>query len=393
MNVNLNKEQINYWLLGISSAIIPMPGNNFSSLALILLVVFCLLSGDYRLKFQNLKKNKFNLLLLCIPFVLAIVGLTYTDNLTYGFRKVQMLLPFLLYPLVLFSMNPNPFVKRFVFYCFSFGTLLASLMGMGKALYFRLNHLGDYFYYARFSELVDKHTTYFSLFIVLSFLFLLHEFLNRKLKWYYFSIVAIFWLITLYVVSARISIVGLAIGSVLILYFKLKTRLKWILLMLPILFIGLFALPNFQKRFELNQTEVGQMSDREFRTLHWKSVLETIQHNPILIGSGTGSDRGFLYDTYRNYHLTSAYELEYNAHNQFMEIALDYGLLGFLAFMFMLVNVLYSSFKVRNYFGLIVSLVFVVYFCTESIFQRYDGVVAFSLLISINIFFNTIKNT
>src|SRR5690606_34312666 len=245
--------------------------------------------------------------------------------------------------------------------------------------------------YARFAELVDKHTTYFSLFIVLSFLFLLNEVLNRKLKGYYFFPVAIFWLLTLYVVSARISIVALAIGSLFLLLLNLKTRLKWILILLPILGIGIFALPNFQKRFELNQTEIGQLSDKEFRTLHWKSVIETIQHSPILIGSGTGSDRDFLYDTYRKYHLTSAYELEYNAHNQYLEIVLDYGLIGLLIFLFMLAFFSYSFLRNKNYFELIAIGVFIIYFCTESVFQRYDGAVTFSLLISVCIISNTIK--
>ena len=391
MKVNFNKEKIYFWLLGISAAIIPLPGNNFSSLSLILVTTFWLLSGDYQEKIQNLKGNKLNLFIISIPFLLAVLGLIYTDNLAYGIRKIQMLLPFILYPLVLFSMKPNPFTQRFVFYCFSFGTLLASLMGIGKAFYYRLNHLGDYFYYARFAELVDKHTTYFSLFIVLSFLFLLNEVLNRKLKVYYFFPVAIFWLLTLYVVSARISIVALAIGSLFLLLLNLKTRLKWILVLLPFLGIGIFSLPNFQKRFELNQTEIGQLSDKEFRTLHWKSVIETIQHSPILIGSGTGSDRDFLYDTYRNYHLTSAYELEYNAHNQYLEIVLDYGLIGLLLFLFMLAFFSYSFLRNKDYFELMAIGVFIIYFCTESVFQRYDGAVTFSLLISVSIISNTIK--
>lgn len=320
---------------------------------------------------------------MIIPFLLAVLGLIYTDNPGYGLKKVQLLLPFLIFPLVLFSI---PLVKnstRFVLYCFAFGTFSAAAIGIGRAAYYRWNSLGNYFYYERFSELVDKHTTYFSLFIVISCLFLLSELIKTKLKWIIGLPVLSFFFFVLYVTSARISIVALAIGMLILVLMLVKSRLKWLGLLFPVLLMGLYSMPNFQKRFQPNETEIGQVSDFEFRKNHWKSVIETIEHNSLLFGKGTGGNRDFLYQTYEKYKLTSAYELKYNAHNQYMEMALDYGIIGLILFIFMLGYLTYSLFKSKNALALALLLVFMIFFITESLFQRHDGVVVFSLVINL----------
>lgn len=380
----INSEKIFYGLLGIATAIIPMPGNSLSSISMILLVVCWLFfTTSLAQKAIELKENSRYLLVMTIPLLLAVVGLIYTDNLSYGLVKLQLLLPFLVFPLILFSIKHPKNTYRFVLYCFSFGTFMAAAIGVGRAFYYRLNSLGDYFYYARFSELVDKHTTYFSLFIVISCLFIISELIKSKLKWMVGLIALTFFFFVLYVTSARISIVALILGIIILILTEVKSQYKWLSIILPLLLIGFYSLPNFQKRFEPSETEKGEVHDFEFRKDHWKSVLETIEYNPILIGKGTGGDRDFLYDTYKKYQLTSAYELEYNAHNQYLEFTLDFGLIGLLCFVLMLSYLSYSFIKTKNTLAFTILAVFMVYFLTESLFQRHDGVVVFSLIISL----------
>ena len=330
----INKDKIFYALLGVSAATIPMPGIALSSILVILLVFWWLFfTNSIQEKINELKKSSKEVILLNIPFALTLLGLIYTDDLSGALSKTQLLLPFLVFPLIFFSFRLSKSTIRFVFYCFSLGTLLSALIGVLRASYFRWNNLGDYFYYHNFSVLVDKHTTYFSLFVVLSFLFIFREVLKSRIKYFYGSLILIFFILVLYITSVRISIIALMLGMIFIVFKEVQSKFKWLILLFPFILLSFYFSPNFQKRFDLSDTEKGELHDFQFRKEHWQSVMETIHNNSILFGNGSGSSRDFLYETYRKYHLTSAYELEYNAHNQFLEFILDFGLIGFFAFL------------------------------------------------------------
>lgn len=380
----INKDKIFYALLGVSAATIPMPGIALSSILVILLVFWWLFfTNSIQEKISELKKSSKEVILLNIPFALTLLGLIYTDDLSGALSKTQLLLPFLVFPLIFFSFRLSKSTIRFVFYCFSLGTLLSALIGVLRASYFRWNNLGDYFYYHNFSVLVDKHTTYFSLFVVLSFLFIFREVLKSRIKYFYGSLILIFFILVLYITSVRISIIALMLGMIFIVFKEVQSKFKWLILLFPFILLSFYFSPNFQKRFDLSDTEKGELHDFQFRKEHWQSVMETIHNNSILFGNGSGSSRDFLYETYRKYHLTSAYELEYNAHNQFLEFILDFGLIGFFAFLIMLIYLSVHFFKFSNSLAFTVFLVFCIYFMTESLLQRHDGVTIFSLLMSL----------
>lgn len=379
-----NKDKVFYTLLGVSAATIPMPGIALSTIILILLVFWWLFfTNSIHEKVSLLKGSLTPIFLLSIPFSLTLFGLAYTDDFSNAISKVQLLLPFIVFPIIFFSLPLSKSSLRFVFYCFSLGILLSALIGVLRASYFKLNNLGDYFYYQNFSELVDKHTTYFSLFVVLSCLFVFREILKSRIKVLYGGLIIIFFLLVLYITSVRISIIALLLGLIFIVFKEVQPKFRWLILLLSIILLSFYFSPNFQKRFDLSDTEKGELHDFQFRKEHWQSVMETIQHNSILFGNGSGSNRDFLYETYRKYHLTSAYQLEYNAHNQYLEFALDFGLIGFFAFSIMLIYLGIHFFKYKNSLAFSILLVFCIYFMTESLLQRHDGVIVFSLFISL----------
>jgi O-antigen ligase len=159
--------------------------------------------------------------------------------------------------------------------------------------------------------------------------------------------------------------------------------------MLPILVVFIFSSPNFEKRFQPSKTEISTMEDFDFRMIHWRAVIETIQSNSLLFGSGTKGDRDYLYNKYREYKLTSAYEEKYNAHNQFLEIPLNHGVLGLLFFLFFLGYIIKPLLFHKKYFYISIMLVFIIYMLTESILVRHSGIVLFSLIATIAIYCST----
>ena len=385
MKERQTKHIVFIFLLALVVITLPFPKYNISSHSIILLLVYWLFYSQPRVKMKLLKENKKHFFLLSIPFWLAVLGSTYSGNFNESLVEIQHQLPFLIFPLIILTTPVTVYSREFIFRHFTYAVIIASVFAVIKAVYFYTYNLGDYFYYDDFGELLNKHTTYFALFVVVGMLYCLNEVISRRITLFIWIAIPFFILI-LYMLSVRISLIGLFIGSFILLFYKSNITLKWVAIMaLPVLLLFYFT-PHFQKRFDYNPIENKEISDMAFRKLHWKSVIETIQEQPLLFGVGTRGNRDLLYKKYEENELIAAVEEEYNAHNQFLEVLLDYGLIGFLFFMTLLFYIARSFIKAKDPFAISVFALFIIFMITESILVRHSGIVLFSFLISILIY-------
>lgn len=387
-------DKLYYILLGLFMASFTIPSYSFNTQCFITLVFVGLFLKDNGIeKIKKLKKNYIQIFLLSIPFIIAIFGLLYTNNLKEGFRIITTQLPFLLISLTFLSTGFN---KNQLYYClktFSFSVVIYNIIVFCFASYLKLNDLGIFFYYDQYGYFFGKHTTYTALFIIItiSFLsYLIKEDLKRRINLLYFIII-LFLCLQLYFLSVRIAIISLFINLIFIVI-TIKHKVKYIVILgLISSSILMFFLPNFKKRFLPSMTEVGAIDGLDFRKEHWLSVLETIKYNGLLFGGGTGNDRNFLIDQYKDRKLTSAYLEEYNAHNQYLEIILNYGLLGFACFIFLLLYLYYYQVKYKDILTLLILNTFVIFFITESLLIRQSGIMLFAILTTL-IINKTINN-
>jgi len=385
MNIGkeLLKQRIFYWLIAFVAISSVFPGYSLNSQAIIGLIIFWLFYNPFQEKIELLEKNKKVFLALSIPFWMALIGLLYTEDVSPAFRDIELKVPFLIFPLIFSSVKLKKESFHFAMKNFLSGLVAATILTGIKVLYFKLNDLGDYLYYQNFSDFIGKHTTYFSLFVVIAMLFLLHKFFTSKSNRHYYIFIYLCFVGVLYLLSVRISVIGLAAGSLILIIHHLHSKLKYVIIVLvPLLLGSLYLMPNFQKRFEPSQIENSQIDDADFRKLHWQAVVQTIAHNSLLIGNGTRGNRDYLYSKYKDSGLTSAYEEEYNAHNQYLEILLDFGILGLLFFLLMLFYIARLTLK-DNYLSFSILCVFVIFMLTESILERQSGIVLFSYMISL----------
>ena len=77
------------------------------------------------------------------------------------------------------------------------------------------------------------------------------------------------------------------------------------------------------------------------------------------------------------------YKKNFNAHNQFLQVLIDHGLIGFLILLFYSFFMIYSSIVKKKFIFTIFLCVIVLNFLTESILETQSGVIFFA-------FFNTI---
>ncbi len=388
------KEIIFYWALAFVSISLPFPDYSLNSKAIIFLVAAWLFTGNFTEKKHLFKSNGITILILTSPFWMAALGLLYTDNLHGGLRELEIKLPFLIFPTTILTHQWKTKTTFFVLDYFTIGVAAASLLALCKGLYFKLNGLGDYLFYSRFAEFLDKHTTYFSMFVILCLLHLFRSLFLKRIKRRLGIVAIVFFLSILYILSVRISIIALIAGSILLLLVHYKGKIKFLVAgTIPLLLLLFYLSPNFQKRAEPSAVHNSEIIDSQYREFHWKAVLQTISHNSIVFGSGTRANREFLYLRYKEYGLSAAEEERYNAHNQFLEILLDYGLIGLSVFFGMLLFLARRYFKSRDYFAITCLLVMSIFMITESTLVRQSGVVVFAffncLFVSLSITLNT----
>ena len=376
-----------YWSLVLVVITLPLPKYNLNSQSIILLIISWLLYNSIQEKYENLKKNFITFLIISSIFWMSLIGLIYTQDFNEGIKNIQKNLPFVIFPLVLFSVPFKHTNRQLLLKYFSYSVIIASLFALTKAFYFKINNLGDFFYFDQLKRLLEKHTTYFALFIVIAAAYFTDELLkkNSRQKWHNLIPITCL-LLMLYLLSVRISIIAV-ICAVLILSICYNSKISnnkfgfvVLIIMIPLLF---YLAPNFQKRFNTKTPEGVEISDIKTRIVHWEAVLSSIYKNNIVFGAGTGDGHLTLYDQYSKHNFKAGYIYKYNAHNQFLESVLYFGLTGLLLLLLILIIVLKNSFQSKHFLGVSLVIVFLVFMFTESILQRHSGIVLFSFITSL----------
>ncbi len=386
-NLKNIREQLFFGSLILVVITLSLSKYSLNTQSIIVCAFFWLLYGSFQEKFQNLKRNFLPFLLTSSLFWISLIGLLYTENMGEGLKNFQKQLPFLVFPLIFFSVEITGKTKLILLKYFSFGVVVSATFALLKASYFKLNNFGDYFYYDKLGQLLDIHTTYFAMYVLIALLYFAN-FISRKTlkKRVAYGLCIVFLLWFLYLLSVRVSIVALIVSGMLLIYGNRKaiTSKTLFLLIGGVLLIVLFYFtPNFQKRFNAKTPEGIAISDVDTRTAHWKSALEVIEKNNILFGAGTGDGHTILYDQYLKNGFETGYIYQYNAHNQFLETALYYGLLGLALLITLILFVIRKCYLNENYLAAAILITQVVFMITESTLESQSGIVPFAYVTAI----------
>lgn len=386
---NYNKELIVLFSLAIVFVTIPAPKYNINSQSLIFyFFTFLFFSNKLFSESFNIKKVM-KALFLSLPFFISAIGCIYSDNKINGLKYLISNIPFLLFPITFLYYQLDKKKIEWLLNYFILSVLLFTVFGFLKAFWFFNNNLGEFYFYDKFAFLLNKHSTYFSLLIVLSIVILFNNCIEKnklRLKEVFGFIV---FIIALYMLSVRISFIALIFGITILLFFKTSKRVFFYSTIIIAFLISIvFISPNMQKRFQKSNFDNGKIEDISFRLKHWEAVIETVKDESLFFGIGTKGDNKLLIENYKKRGLTAAYEKGYNAHNQFLEFFLNQGLLGLFIFLTGTLMILKYYIEESNYIGVSFFSVFIVFMLTESILMRHSGIISFILFLSITLFYN-----
>lgn len=387
MNILLvNNKSFFYWSLTLVLMTLPFPKYSLNSISMILCLLAWIGYTPFKKKIEKVKMQLPLFLLFSSFFWLSLLGLFYTENLDKGFMNLKQSLPFFIFPLIFLSIDLNKKDYLEILKYFSNSVVLASIFALIKALLIKMNNFGDYLFFDRLAIILEKHTTYFALFVIIAITYFLFEI--KKSNWkksIYFGALISFLLIMLYMLSVRISVLGL-ISVVFIYLLQYKDKISFAkrlpLFIICCLISLVYLSPNFQKRFNSTSPEGVEISDMGSRVIHWKAVLKRIGNENLIFGSGTGDGHAGLYEEYLNLNFETGFLNKYNAHNQYLETTLFFGITGLFLLLLILYKLTVKSAQVKDKVGLSITIVFIIFMITESILERHSGIVIFAFLSS-----------
>lgn len=331
-----------------------------------------------------------------IPFILSIafyivciLGLLWTSDLTSGSKHLEIKLSFLVIPIIFLNKNLIPQIKiNRLFQAFIGGNIFAAIFALSKAGYSYFHEGLNHFTYTLLSP--NFHPTYLSIYALfcLNLIFYSTESIikNKVLK-NAAILLLIFWILLL---SSKINILLLFI----ILIFQLVVAIRKsynrtkLLSFSALIIIGiatfLFFNNSITERFKTSLTVLktsnnvlnNETESNGARILIWNSAIDLVVHYP-LVGVGTGDVNNELVKEYKNRAYTGIQEKRLNAHNQYLQTAISTGIPSAILLIFFLIFPLikygFSNNETLYYF----ISVFCVNALVESTLENQAGVVFF----------------
>ncbi|MBM3455757.1 MAG: O-antigen ligase family protein [Bacteroidetes bacterium] len=334
------------------------------------------LKFNFKILFSN-----YNFWFLTLPFWLAVFGLIYTSNFSKGFEDLGRIIPFLIFPILLFSIETEQkkSLNSFVLASFMFGLIIRfSIDFCDSFICFTYDYNIQNFFYTY----LDSDTNILSIISMFAALFAL-EFLNvTKLNFnrkVIFQILILFLSLCILLLQSRIVILFYLVSLCFLLIYHWRKQGKWNIFSTLLFSAILMLLPPFQGRFQAaavkseslikkdtfkldsnsNVESLPCMSSTQLRFNSRKASLEIIKRNPIL-GVGTGDWQDELVKEYQNAEMPCNAHEKTAPHNQYLRTSLKFGFLGLAIYLFYLFRLFQIQRKERA-FGQLAFLITIIF--------------------------------
>jgi hypothetical protein len=343
---------------------------------------------------ENFKWSYF--LLNSSLFFIYLISLLYTEDLSYGLRKVSTGAALIIFPFVIASMSKRCLTyildRRYILmWAFIIATLLLNL---GAFVIFSRRYSFDEVI-LHFVNIIRSdisgwkiHPIYLSMHIGVAMIFSLFL-VQKRLNWKKLSVLILINLVFigfLLIMIKKGPIIGLIlVAAYLVLMFKNK-KLYFVF---GLGFLGLLSVivlnPKVNERFsellQVQDADASLTNSTNIRYSIYKCVTSVIPDAGVF-GYGIGDGKNQLIDCY-NEDAAFLASHRYNSHNQFLGIILNVGYLGLLFFSLFLLYHLIRAFYKKNYLFIAVLLFYCIVMFSENILERENGILYFTFFINL----------
>jgi O-antigen ligase len=402
-------DKIRLWLLMAVAFTIPLPyAITLNSILIIILSVLWLTELTIYKLYHRLK-NKWIWLFLSV-FVLYLISGLWAENIKIFSFELEKKITLFLFPLIIGTSNITTNNKQKILLSFIFSCFLLFSISIFSNLYLNYNDSNtpmffpDYYSGEQLVFRLKLHRVYVSihaLFSVLALVSYNNNTINKYIK--YFLIVSL--LLYAILLSSRIIIIAIfVLGVIYIIYaiiknnnFMIKQFILFVLfsILLSITIIktpkirnNLADLTSFEQYEDVKNVSEG--NGVHCRYLIWKATKQAIKESPI-IGYGAGDSQMALNKQYELMGFELALKNPYNAHNQYLQIWLDTGIIGFLFLLSFFIISAYQAFKAGNELYFMFLALMSLCFLTENLLSNQKGIVFFAFFNSLLYFSSTNK--
>ena len=391
---------LNVFLI-INSAIILVP-DKFKGIP----VIGLLLSAIFYF-ILNKSDKALNLKLFKITtsfFLVLLISISYSENTSYAFRKLETGLSLLAYPLVFMLLYncKEHLNKKFINTLKWVFVISLAFFLISTFIYYWLTE--PYFVFKgtiiHYHTLVDLriigyeiHSIYLSMHIGVGILFLIDLVSKtQKTKMFFKLFFLVLFFVFLAILNKRGPIIAMAVvGFVYLIRSKVKAKPALLVAIIAVAFIiTLMFIPKFKdiNRFkelvDIEGLKTNPNSSTALRLSIYSCSIEQAIKSPI-VGYGWGDVKTVLEDCYKDENPNLLLK-NYNTHNQFLSILLSTGIIGLLVFLFYFYFIFKFSNKHKNQLLFFLLLYFGLNMLSENILEREDGVIFFSFFINLFLF-------
>lgn len=277
-------------------------------------------------------------------------------------------------------------------------TLLFAIKAMvivkiGFSNYFDQEQWWNLWHYKSLTQSLSLHPTYISLFLLTGLTMLLFRSnapsLKDKLNGRSLTLLG-FYLVSLWLISSKIALIALGLILLILWIHRAANSSRQHTIIFGLLIVMTFTLPlsspsiRYRVTHELNnsmQALPAEMPNRitERRAL-WKSSFIEMDRNPIAGTSFRGiRSKDAIYPKAKFFY--GPLEIPMNAHNNFIEFGLRYGILFGLLLLLTSIFGLYKAIRSRSIEILSLGIVFITVSLTESYLFREQGLSLASLML------------
>ena len=341
--------------------------------------------------------------LLVSLYILYLVYAIPTKHLPIALDFLEYKLSLLAFPF-LFCFEPKFRVNwKYVFYSFLIAVSLLVIYDLAQAsIQYSKTGLLNSFYSSALSP--THHPTYLTAFLSLAIMISLRfakSEVSLKLKMCFWGLIALFVLMHGPLSSLSGLLFLVLFFSLAFIYSLIKKR-KWSILLITsvtsaaIVFSVLKVKPSLSKNIEnvivlvneysdspkkFVQTRPFPMQGNEARLVLWTVAFDIFKEHPM--GVGLGNLEEMMHQRLVELGLNKQADLNYNPHNQYLQIAGELGIIGLLLFLGILLYGVIWAISSKNWLLTLVmlSLMFNCFF--ESMLQRQSGIVFYCFWICI----------
>jgi O-antigen ligase len=348
---------------------------------------------------DNFKVSSKTALYLCLfggMFLLGVISMLYTNNYKEGSHKVFLKLPMLLVafciPLVREFSLKRVYTILFLFILLIFGNGLISMINY-LANYHEINEM---ILQSKPVPILGKiyHIQY-SVLCACSIFIGIHMYKNTAFETKALNVAILVFtignFIFLHVLSARTGLLAFYLTAFIIsTYYIIKGRKKWalgaILAMLALPVVAYYTVGSFKNRVENTKSDLKIILDDANPNYHSNAQrMEALRASWTLLvknplGVGIGDVKHEMHHEYELRESRLEFKHEKKPHNQFLELALQSGLVTGVLLIILLAFPFLKFRKKLTYLFASFLMVYFISFNFESLLERQSGLYLFLLL-------------